>query len=271
MNGMRVMAPLAAVLLLSGVSGAALAALSCPFADGNGSATGACIAGQGSWQTSLQARDWSGNGVGVDAYYDPFLNLTWLADVDWARTSGFDTDGLMTWSRANAWVRDLTLFGGSDWRLPTVTPVNGVSFTTTRSNNGSSDRGTAKTGQGWGEHNEMGYMYYVHLGNKGFWVPDDANPSSQVEQSGWGSANTGPFSNLFSDTPFGWYWSDREFGSSEAWSFSFHSGGHLEHNQIRSSRAWAVHSGDLLIPLPGALWLMGSALVGVVAGARRRR
>ncbi len=263
MHGSRVVAPLTAVLMLSGVSGVASAALSCPFADGNGAWMGACLAHQGIWRHSLLARDWAGNGVGVDAYYDPILNLTWLADADFAQTSGHAAHGLMNWSAANAWAGGLTLFGGTDWRLPTVTPVDGTAnFNTAFSTNGSTDWGTARTDQGWGGHSEMGFMYYVHLGNRGFWLPDGT-----FVQSGWGLQNTGPFRNLIPE----WYWSDRPIGSSGAWGFSFNDGFQNGAGQGSSDRAWAVHPGDLLIPLPGALWLMGSALVGVVAGARRRR
>jgi hypothetical protein len=146
MSGISWAARLSAVAAVSVVSVSAEAALSCPFADGNGAADGRCIEGQGTWQRSLQARDWDGNGVGVDAYYDPFLNITWLKDVNWAQTSGHDDDGGMNFSDASAWADGLTLFGGTDWRLPTLTPVDGTAtFNTTYSNNGSTDFGFAKT------------------------------------------------------------------------------------------------------------------------------
>jgi hypothetical protein len=35
------------------------------------------ISGQGTWETTLQARDINGDGV-VDAYYDTALNVVWL-------------------------------------------------------------------------------------------------------------------------------------------------------------------------------------------------
>jgi hypothetical protein len=270
MSGISWAVRLCAVTAVSVVSVSAEAALSCPFADGNGTVAGACITEQGTWRTSLQARDWAGNGVGVDAYYDSFLNLTWLADANWAQTSDHDSDGLMTFGDAKAWADGLTLFGGSDWRLPTVTPVNDAThFNTTFSNNGSTDWGYARTGVGggWGRHSEMGYMFYVHLGNKGFATPNDAEPGSQVMQSGWGPTNTGPFANL-QPAP---YWTDRAFDSSFAWSFGF-GDGFQNHGSPQSAgrRAWAVHPGDLLIPVPAALPLFVSAVAVVLARARRR-
>jgi hypothetical protein len=246
--------------------------ISCPFADGNGGQTGACIEGQGSWQRSLQPRDF-GNDGSIDAYYDPYLDLTWLADANFAQTSGFDADGRMNFTQANTWASGLTLFGGSDWRLPTLTPVNDTATLNFGfSNNGSTDQGTAKTGVGWGEDSELGYMYYVHLGNKGFYVPNDANPGSIVEQSGFGPSNTGPFANLLAD----FYWTDESFGSG-AWNFGFNDGFQNLNFQFEDFRAWAVHSGDLIgppaapepqnVPLP---WVAALGLGGLLClrGAR---
>lgn len=50
--------------------------------------------------------------------YDTDLNITWLADANYAKTSGYDADGLMTWAAANAWAQNLTYGGYTDWRLP---------------------------------------------------------------------------------------------------------------------------------------------------------
>ena len=33
--------------------------------------------------------------------------LMWLQDANYAQTSGFDTDGRMTWFEANAWIQSL--------------------------------------------------------------------------------------------------------------------------------------------------------------------
>lgn len=52
--------------------------------------------------------------------YDSDNNITWLADANYAKTSGFNAIGAMTWSQANAWAANLTYGGYSDWRLPTA-------------------------------------------------------------------------------------------------------------------------------------------------------
>ena len=55
---------------------------------------------------------------GVKLIYDSAQRITWLGDANWARTSGFDPDGEMTWDEARAWAGRLTIGGFSDWRLP---------------------------------------------------------------------------------------------------------------------------------------------------------
>src|SRR5438045_9149890 len=81
------------------------------------------ISGQGTWETTLQARDVNHDGV-VDAYYDTALKVTWLADANLALTSGYDTHsppfalGAMTWNDANVWAQSLDVFGVTGWRLP---------------------------------------------------------------------------------------------------------------------------------------------------------
>ena len=52
--------------------------------------------------------------------YDDDLNITWLQDANYAKTSGYDSDGYMTWSNAMAWASSLVYQGYDDWRLPTL-------------------------------------------------------------------------------------------------------------------------------------------------------
>ncbi len=72
---------------------------------------------------------------GAGLVYDDDRNITWLFDMNYARTSGFDADGLMTWGEADAWASGLVFGGYSDWRLPTASikpdgsgPCIGTSF-----------------------------------------------------------------------------------------------------------------------------------------------
>lgn len=49
--------------------------------------------------------------LGGLAYYDDVADLTWLADANYAQTSGYDANGLMAWDAANAWVAGLDVAG----------------------------------------------------------------------------------------------------------------------------------------------------------------
>lgn len=146
--------------------------------------------------------------------YCDTLNVTWLQDVMYARTSGYITDGrTMNWYEANTWVDNLVYYDKvrdttwNDWRLPSAGDNPQVGYNHTDS--------------------EMGHMYYNELGNTG--------PAL---------SNIGPFINL---EPFT-YRTGTEIHPTylrEAWVFSMYGGhenyvGHNEHQ-----RAWAVRNGDV--------------------------
>ena len=103
--------------------------------------------------------------------YDTVLNVTWLQDANYAKTSNYDADGRMTWTQANTWANNLN-YGGysSGWRLARNTPVNGTQsgWNYTYSTNGSTDYGFNITST----FSELSYMYYVNLGLKGLINPD---------------------------------------------------------------------------------------------------
>lgn len=52
--------------------------------------------------------------------YDDVLDITWLQDANYAKTSGYDSDGMMSWSQAMQWEEQLSYGGFDDWRLPTT-------------------------------------------------------------------------------------------------------------------------------------------------------
>ena len=114
------------------------------------------------------------------AYYDTVLDITWLQDANLARTKAFGVlsvllDGTMIWDAANSWITAMNADGGTgylginNWRLPTLSPVDGSTFNLAVSNNGTTDIGYGATGIGWqtdaGDFvSEMGYMFYADLG-----------------------------------------------------------------------------------------------------------
>ncbi|WP_158675232.1 DUF1566 domain-containing protein [Thiohalobacter thiocyanaticus] len=253
------------------------AASACAMALVSATAHAAGISGQGTWESTLQGRDLDGNSATIEAYYDTTLDITWLADANAGVGSAFDdgfspNDGRMTWSSANAWAAGLDVNGITGWRLPTVTPIDGTSFNTLFSNNATTDKGYADA-DGWVDGSgtpvsEMGHMFYVTLGNLGFCTPNDTSPGSCVTPTGSGLSNTGPFSNVQSD----FYFSGSALGSSNAWGFFFRNGTQDAIGQSFSEFAWAVRSGDVsAVPVPAAVWLFGSGLLGLLGLARRQR
>lgn len=213
------------------------------------------VSGRGTWETTLQGRDLDGNLSTFEAYYDTDLNITWLANANYAGTT-------MNWATANAWAAGLNPYGSgiNGWRLPT--------WTTT----GAPGPQCFSNGTDCGSNvdpasSEMAHMFYVTLGNKAA-LDTSGNP-----QSNSGLTNTGLFSNIQSDA----YWSATEYEVDRrvAWNFRFDSGVQFfGSNKVSSNfNAWAVHAGNVgaaVVPVPAAVRLMGSGLVGLLGWSRRK-
>ncbi|MFI3222457.1 MAG: hypothetical protein QX191_05400, partial [Methylococcaceae bacterium] len=98
---------------------------------------------------------------GSGLLYDNVLNVTWLQDANYAKTSSYDADGKMTWSAATTWAANLVYGGFSDWRLATNTPTSGgTAYNSNYSYTGSTDIGYNITSP----KSELAYMYNVNLG-----------------------------------------------------------------------------------------------------------
>jgi hypothetical protein len=275
-----------------------IAAAALAFAAGTAAANG--IHGQGSWETTLSARDLDGNWAnGPEAYYDRQLDITWLANPKALAGTQFDTyfrggaddqpydnesnetDGRAVLSDAFFWATQLHVGGVSGWRLPTTDPVNGSFY---RYQDQPPKLGTGTTGDtpwsgrldvGWNitsTQSEMAHLFYVTLGNLGAF-DTDGRPRGADEIS----FNTGVFGNLAARK----FWSGSKYRSDLqdiAWVFDFASGkqqgSFTELPFPEAYYAWAVHDGDvgLAAPVPEpAGWV--SMLLGLagVAHLRRRR
>ncbi len=70
------------------------------------------------------------------------------------------------------------------------------------------------------------------------------------------------------------YWSNTEYtpDTNKAWTYGFDLGGLSFHDKNMSMLVWPVLSGDVsAVPVPSAVWLCGSGLLGLVGMARRKK
>jgi len=185
--------------------------------------------------------------------YDTDLNITWLADANYAFTSGYDqegaTDGLMTYAYASAWAAQLTYGGFTEWRLPTTLQPDATCANQYAFGSG----GFNCTG------GEMGHLYYTELGS----LP------------GNGTVHNASFS-LFQNLTLDQYWTGTPVATlaNYAWQMNFLDGNQYVQLKTGAIRAMAVHPGDIggttVVPAPAAVWLLGTG-VATLAGLRRRR
>jgi hypothetical protein len=87
-------------------------------------ANAVAVPGQGTWETTLFARDINGDGT-VDAYFDSTRNVTWLPHANAKAINGtsFDdgfrsNDGKVTCASARSWLAGLDVYSVTGWRVP---------------------------------------------------------------------------------------------------------------------------------------------------------
>ncbi len=178
--------------------------------------------------------DGSGN---FQAYYDNQLDITWTANAN--------INGTNFWNNQVAWAAGLGINGVTGWRLASM-DVNGDGTIV----NCSTDQAACKD-------NEYGHLFNYGAGT--------------VFGSGITTSSPGPFSNVQPND----YWSGTEdalFPSEVAWYFHFMFGSRSTVYKGLNHFAWAVHSGNVsAVPVPAAVWLFGSGLLGLLGLARRKR
>jgi hypothetical protein len=187
---------------------------------------------------------WSGVGSaalidrGGGMIYDSALDVTWLQDANYAMTSGYDADGNMTWDGAMAWASGLAVGGYNDWRLPTFDPNNPRPTTPTATN-------------------EFGSLWDELGGGALIGAATDITPFFNLPLQAGGSE---------------WYWTGLEDATdpSSAWRMSMNCACWDSPLKDREYYAWAVRSGDVSVPEPTTISLLGVGLAGL-GWARRRR
>ncbi|MFZ5702697.1 MAG: DUF1566 domain-containing protein [Pseudomonadota bacterium] len=179
---------------------------------------------------------------GYGLIYDDDLNITWLQDANFALTSGYDSDGRMTWDEANAFLAAMNTgsvgnFGQTGWRLPTTADQSCI---------GDPLSPTSCAG------NEFVHLYYSELGNaiSAF-------------------TNAGPFINL---QPWE-YWTGTEDSTdpARAWDFGFSNGTQYPNTKDHHFFTLLVHDGNIAsVPEPSTLFLVAGGLVLMVLMNRGR-
>lgn len=229
------------------------------------SAYAVVVSGQGTWETTLQARDLDGNPATIEGYFDRVLNITWLADTMAAGTT-------MNFDDANAWAAGLDIYGITGWRLPFVVPTTGGTVYS-----GGSIGYNVLTTSGSPPYpavtvySEMATMFYDTLANIGQFDSLESDLAGGV--LGYGLSNTGPFDNLQSTISTGGYWSGTAFSDVLGREFYFGNGNQGVTGRGSRLNAWAVHDGDVVaVPEPNsiALWSIGAVGIGLIAVRRRR-
>ena len=67
------------------------------------------------------------------------------------------------------------------------------------------------------------------------------------------------------------YWPGTDVSTSNAWRFDFSNG--IQDNRVKGGNlqfGWTVADGVVFVPIPPAIWLFGSGLLGLVGVARKK-
>ncbi|WP_020482712.1 DUF1566 domain-containing protein [Methylomonas sp. MK1] len=173
------------------------------------------------------------------------------------------TTGRVNWFGAKAYVTYLNSinYGGSNqWRLPNWTDTGAAG----------PQYGISGTDFGYNVNpasSELAQLYYAELGKTAY-----VNTSGEGPQSNYGilgsstfsdtTGSVGPFSNVHTFA----YWLGTEYTpDGRAWDFFTTVGVQGYDGKDYQSYAWAVSSGQVAaVPLPGAMWLMGTGLIGLL-------
>lgn len=190
--------------------------------------------------------------------YDSDLDITWTQNANIRDGEGPVGDGRDTWANQVAWAAGLSIYDSvrdvtwSDWRLPTTLQPDASCFFQFDPGGGFSIQslGYGCTGS------EMGHLFNV----------DGVTFSASINST----------LSLFTNVLTTGYWSGAEYAPDTRFAWTYNFALDDQSNGIKldftDGLAWAVRDGDVAaVPVPAAVWLFGSALLGLLGVRRVRR
>jgi hypothetical protein len=188
-------------------------------------------------------------GTDFQAAYDTVLDITWLTNAG--------LSSLGNWDNRVGWADGLdtaNYLGFDGWRLASISVAAGLP-TGTATTVVDCSRATEMDCR----DNELGYMFFYNLGGS---ESEDLTGNQTVDGV------------LLTDVQTG-YWSGTDYDSDRAWSFLFLIGSQGDFDKSNSTPPWwAVRDGNVgaaVVPIPSALWLFGSGLLGLIGISRRKK
>lgn len=197
--------------------------------------------------------------IGGGFIYDDDRDITWFYDANYALTSGWDSDGRMTWNEANSFIAAVNAgivpnFGYTGWRLPlTVQPDPNCSRF---------DMGSAGVNC---RLSEMTHLFYSEIGGYA-----DSYTVSDSERIA--IAQSIPNLNIFTNFQPYEYWSGTVYAldSNMAWDFAFNDGSQYPNTKDHHFFALLVHDGKITpVPEPGTILLLCLGMAGIAVFRKR--
>jgi hypothetical protein len=166
-------------------------------------------------------------------YTNPATSQRWYGQMKWA--TGLNASGVLTYKLNSG----LNVTWEGDWRLPKAVDgarVYGYDGQTTAGYNIATS--------------EMGHLFYVSLGNLGYYTKDGKpRPgwTGPKDKESWGLKNTAPFTKLLPQP----YWTCTEFSAFpvHAWDFNFYLGSQDGTVPLKDTYPWlgiAVRPGKVV-------------------------
>ena len=187
----------------------------------------------------------------------------WDKQASWAST--LNEDGVLDITLYDGYTVD---WGGASWRLPATMDGDYATVDDDYERWGLNFGYDGTTVAGWNiSSSEMGHLFYEELGNLG-----TRDTSGHRVSSGYGLIETGDFDNLSGDVYGGQYWSDTAQGEyGWFWGFEMFTGEQGSTNWNSNKSAIALRNGQVsVVPIPGAILLLGSGLLGMAAAGRKK-